>query len=67
MQPRKISVGLTATLAGFACLLVGPRIEFLAPYWPVILAENGVAVVWHAGLAIATASAALFTGMYEDY
>ena len=34
MQPWKISAGLTAAIAGSAVLLAGPRLEYLAPYWP---------------------------------
>ena len=42
MQPWKISAGLTAAIAGSAILLAGPRLEYLAPYWPLLLAEHGV-------------------------
>ena len=38
MQPWKISAGLTAAIAGSAVLLAGPRLEYLAPYWPLLLA-----------------------------
>ena len=60
MQPWRISVGLTAALVGSALLLVGPQLEFLAPYWPMIFAEHGVTVVWHAALAVATVAAAIY-------
>ena len=41
MQPWKISAGLTAAIAGSAVLLAGPRLEYLAPYWPLLLADLG--------------------------
>ena len=41
MQPWKISAGLTAAIAGSAILLAGPRLEYLAPYWPLLLADLG--------------------------
>ena len=51
MQPWKISAGLTAALAGSAVLLAGLRLEYLAPFWSVILADHGVSVAL--GLAVA--------------
>ena len=60
MQPWKISVGLTAALGGSALLLLGRRLEYLAPYGPVILADHGVAIAWHVGLAFATVAAAIY-------
>ena len=44
MQPWKISAGLTAALAGSASLLAGSRLEYLAPFWPLILADYGVSI-----------------------
>ena len=49
MQPWKISAGLTAAVAGSAVLLAGPRLEFLAPFWTVILANHGILIAVHAG------------------
>ena len=54
MQPWKISAGLTAAIAGSAILLAGPRLEYLAPYWPLLLAEHGVLIALHLALALAT-------------
>ena len=41
MQPWRISVGLSAALVGSGLLLGGSRLEYLAPFWPVILADLG--------------------------
>ncbi len=60
MQPGRISTGLTAALAGSAVLLPGPRLEYLAPFWPVILADYGLAIASHLGLGLAAALAALY-------
>ena len=60
MQPWKISTGLTATLAGSAVLLAGSRLEYLAPFWPVILADHGLAIALHLGLGLAAVAAALY-------
>ncbi len=46
-------MGLTAALAGSAILLAGSRLEHLAPSWPLILADYGVTIVLHLGLAFA--------------
>ena len=60
MQPWKISAGLTAALAGSAFLLAGSRLDYLAPYWALILARHGVPVALHAAFAVATAAAAIY-------
>ena len=60
MQPWKISAGLTAALAGSAFLLGGARLEYLAPLWPAILAEHGVALALQAVLALAAVAAAIY-------
>ena len=60
MQPWKISAGLTAAIAGSAVLLAGPRFEFLAPFWTVILANHGILIAVHAGLALAAVAAAIY-------
>ena len=60
MQPWKISAGLTAAIAGSAVLLAGPRLEFLAPLWTVILANHGILIAVHAGLALAAVAAAIY-------
>ena len=53
MQPWKISAGLTAAIVGSAVLLAGPRLEYLAPYWPLLLAEHGVLLALHLALGLA--------------
>ena len=60
MQPWKISAGLTAAIVGSAILLAGPRLEYLAPYWPLLLAEHGVLLALHLALALATIAAAIY-------
>ena len=60
MQPWRISVGPTAALAGSAALLVPPRLECLAPFWPLILSDYGVLIALHLGLALTTALAAIY-------
>ena len=60
MQPWKISAGLTAALAGSTVLLAGSRLEYLAPFWPVILADHGVPIAFHLALALAAVLAALY-------
>ena len=60
MQPWKISAGLTAALAGSAVLLGGSRLEYLAPFWPLILSDYGVLIALHLGLALTAALAAIY-------
>ena len=60
MQPWKISVGLSAALAGSVVLLAGSRLEYLAPFWRMILADYGAVVVMHLGLALAAVLASLY-------
>ena len=60
MQPWKISTGLTAALAGSAVLLTGSRLEYLAPFWPLILSDYGVLIALHLGLALTAALAAIY-------
>ena len=60
MQPWRISVGLSAALVGSAVLLAGSRLEHLAPFWPLILADYGLAVAFHLALALAAVLAALY-------
>ena len=51
---------LTAALAGSAVLLAGPRHEYLAPLWPVIVTDYGATIILHLGLAFAAVAAALY-------
>ena len=60
MQPWKISVGLSAALAGSVVLLAGSRLEYLAPFWRMILADHGASLVMHLGLALAAVAAAIY-------
>ena len=60
MQPWKISAGLTAALAGSAVLLAGSRLEYLAPFWPVILTDHGLAIALHLALGLAAVAAAIY-------
>ena len=60
MQPWKISTGLTAALAGSAVLLAGPRLEYLVPFWSLILADHGVAIALHVALALAAVAAGIY-------
>ena len=60
MQPWRISAGLTAALAGAAVLAGGSRLEYLAPFWRVILADYGLTIGLHLGLVLAAIAAALY-------
>ena len=60
MQPWKISAGLTAAIAGSAVLLAGPRLAYLAPFWPVILADYGIEIALHLALGLAAAAASIY-------
>ena len=60
MQPWKISAGLTAALAGSTVLLAGPRLGYLAPFWPLTLADYGVSVALHLALALAAVAATIY-------
>ena len=60
MQPWRISAGLSAALVGSGVLLAGSRLEYLAPFWPVILADHGVLIAFHLALALAAVLAALY-------
>ena len=61
MQAWRVSVGLTVSVTGVALLFVGARLDYLGPYWRVILAEYGVSVALHGGVALVTV-AAIFYG-----
>ena len=60
MQAWRVSVGLTVSVAGVALLLAGARLDYLAPYWRVILAEYGVSIAVHVGLALVTVAATFY-------
>ena len=58
MQPWRISVGLSAALAGSGFLLAGSRLEYLAPFWPLILPDHGLGIAFHLALALGAVAAA---------
>ena len=60
MQPWRISVGLTAAIAGAAALLLGPRFDYLAPHWREILDADGIWIGLNLALALATLAAAIY-------
>ena len=60
MQPWKISAGLTATIAGVAFILGIERLEYLRPYWRVLLIEHGLTIGVHLGLGLATVAAIIY-------
>ena len=60
MQPWRISAGLTGSLAGSAVLVCGSRLEYLSPFWRVILAANGLAIGLHLGLVLAALAAVIY-------
>ena len=60
MQPWKISTGLTAALIGAASLLAGSRLEYLVPFWPLILADYGVSIASDLTLVLAAVAAAFY-------
>ena len=60
MQPWKISGGLTAALTGSTGLFAGSRLEYLAPFWPLILAGHGLAIAIHPALALSAVASAVY-------
>ena len=60
MQPWKISAGLTAAIAGSAFLIAGSRLDYLAPFWPLILAEHGLTLALQVVLILAGLAAAIY-------
>ena len=60
MQPWRISAGLTAAVAGSAFLVAGSRLEYLGPYWTLILADHGLSLALNMALALATFAAAVY-------
>ena len=60
MQPWKISAGLTAAIAGSAFLVGGARLDYLAPFWPAVLAEHGVSLAVNLMFATAAVAAAIY-------
>ena len=60
MQPWRISAGLTAAIAGVAVLLGAERLDYLAPYRRVLLAEHGAVIGVHGGLMVVAVAAAIY-------
>ena len=60
MQPWKISAGLTAAIAGTTFLLGGSRLEYLSPYWPLILADHGAPLSLHLAFVLAAVAAIIY-------
>ena len=60
MQPWRISAGLIAALAGSAVLVGGSRLEYLAPFWRLILADYGLVIAAHLGLVLGAIAAAIY-------
>lgn len=60
MQPWKISAGLTAALAEVTVLAAGSRLEYLAPFWRVILADYGGVIALHLCLVLGAIAATLY-------
>lgn len=60
MQPWKVSVGLTVAVAGVAAILLAGRLEYLAEFRRVILADYGFVIALYLGLALATLAAIFY-------
>ena len=60
MQPIYVSIGLTAAAAGLSLFLIGPRLDFLSPYWGVILRDYWMTLTVHLGMALVTSIAVIY-------
>ena len=54
MKPIFFGVGITAALGGLAVLLVGPRLDFLSPWWGTIVRTYGLTLALHVGALLVT-------------
>ena len=54
MKPIFFGIGITAALGGLAVLLVGPRLDFLSPWWGTIFRTYGFTLGLHAAAALVT-------------
>ena len=54
MKPIFFGIGVTAALGGLAVLLIGPRLDFLSPWWGTILRAYGLTLGLHAAAALIT-------------
>lgn len=60
MQPWKVSVGLTVTVAGVAAMLLTRRLEYLAEFRRVIFADYAGVIALYLALALATLAALFY-------
>ena len=54
MKPIFFGIGVTAAWAGLAVLLVGPRLDFLSPWWGTIFRAYGLTLALHVGALLVT-------------
>ena len=54
MKPIFVGIGITAVLGGLAVLLLGPRLDFLSPWWGAILRAYWLTLSLHAAAAFVT-------------
>ena len=54
MKPIFFGVGITAAWAGTAVLLVGPRLDFLSPWWGTIVRAYGLTLALHVAALLVT-------------
>ena len=60
MQPWRISAGLTAALGGSAVLVCGSRLDYLVPFWRLVLADYGLVIALHLELVLVALTATLY-------
>ena len=60
MIPWKVSVGLTASASGVAVWALWAEVEYLRPYWQLVVAEYG----WYVGAYSAAAVMSLGVAVY---
>lgn len=60
MSPWRVSVGLTVAGTGVAVWALLWELQYLLPYWPVVMAEHG----WYVGAYGGAAVLSLGVGVY---
>ena len=60
MQPWKVSVGLTAAVAGAAFILCADAFPYLSPFWGVILDDYWIPIALHLALGLLTFASAVY-------
>lgn len=60
MIPWRAAAGSTLALGGAAFLLARSRLDYLAPYWPQLLAAHGPRLAAELGLALLSVLAGLY-------